>query len=93
MKQVNIHYAKTHLSRLLEEASRGEEVVIAKAGKPIAKLVPAEAKRRSGFGSMAAEFPELAKAVDANPDLFIQPLPEEELRLWEGEGSEFDTDS
>ncbi len=40
MKSVNIHEAKTHLSRLLDEVSCGEEVTIAKAGKPIARLVP-----------------------------------------------------
>ncbi|MGH2734612.1 MAG: type II toxin-antitoxin system Phd/YefM family antitoxin [Actinomycetota bacterium] len=37
---VNVHEAKTHLSRLLERVSRGEEIVIGKAGKPIAKLIP-----------------------------------------------------
>jgi len=40
MKTVNIHEAKTHLSRLLQEAADGEEIIIAKAGKPIARLVP-----------------------------------------------------
>ena len=40
MRQVNIHEAKTHLSRLVEDVAAGEEIVIAKAGKPIAKLVP-----------------------------------------------------
>ena len=40
MKIVNIHEAKTHLSRLVDEAAAGTEVVIAKAGRPIAKLVP-----------------------------------------------------
>lgn len=40
MKTVNIHEAKTHLSRLLEEVARGNEVTIAKAGKPVARLVP-----------------------------------------------------
>ena len=39
MTQVNIHEAKTHLSRLVERAAEGEEIVIAKAGKPIARLV------------------------------------------------------
>jgi prevent-host-death family protein len=39
MKQVNIHYAKTHLSRLLEEVAAGEEIIIAKAGKPYGRLV------------------------------------------------------
>ena len=43
--QVNIHEAKTHLSRLVEQAAAGEEVVIAKAGKPVAKLVPYERRR------------------------------------------------
>jgi prevent-host-death family protein len=45
MRQVNIHEAKTHLSRLVEEVAAGEEVVIAKAGKPIAKLVPLDTDR------------------------------------------------
>jgi prevent-host-death family protein len=40
MKTVNIHQAKTHLSRLLEEVAAGEDVVIAKSGKPVARLVP-----------------------------------------------------
>lgn len=46
MQTVNIHDAKTHLSRLLEQTQRGEEIVIAKAGLPIARLVPYEAPRR-----------------------------------------------
>lgn len=40
MKVVNIHKAKTHLSSLLEDVARGDEVTIAKAGKPVARLVP-----------------------------------------------------
>jgi prevent-host-death family protein len=40
MPQVNLHEAKTHLSRLVEAAAKGEEIVIAKAGKPMARLVP-----------------------------------------------------
>lgn len=40
MQQVNIHQAKTHLSRLLEKVASGEEIIIAKAGKPIARLSP-----------------------------------------------------
>lgn len=40
MSVVNVHEAKTHLSRLLERVSAGEEIVIAKAGRPVAKLVP-----------------------------------------------------
>jgi prevent-host-death family protein len=40
MRTVNVHAAKTHLSQLLEEVQRGEEITIAKAGKPVARLVP-----------------------------------------------------
>jgi prevent-host-death family protein len=47
METVNIHEAKTHLSRLLERVARGDSVVIAKAGKPIAKIVPLAAEEAS----------------------------------------------
>lgn len=46
MKSVNIHEAKTHLSKLLERAAGGEEIIIAKAGKPMAKLVPYREEER-----------------------------------------------
>jgi prevent-host-death family protein len=54
MKQVNIHEAKTHLSKLVEQAAKGEPFVIAKAGKPLVKVVPvdapdASAPKRIGF--------------------------------------------
>jgi prevent-host-death family protein len=54
MQRVNIHEAKTHLSRLIEQAARGEPFVIAKAGKPLVKVVHLEAPepgrvRRLGF--------------------------------------------
>jgi prevent-host-death family protein len=52
MKTVNIHEAKTHLSRLVEAAAKGEPFVIAKAGKPLVKVVPVDAPaapRRLGF--------------------------------------------
>ena len=45
LKQVNMHEAKTHLSRLVEEVEGGREIVISRAGKPAAKLVPAEEKK------------------------------------------------
>ena len=51
MKTVNVHEAKTHLSRLLERARAGEEIVIAKGGQPCARLVPltsGEPQRKSG---------------------------------------------
>jgi len=68
--EVNIHEAKTHLSKLLQRVTLGEEVVIAKAGKPIAKLVPISTeKRRFTLGSAKGEF--------VVPDDFNDPLPKE----------------
>jgi prevent-host-death family protein len=52
MKTVNIHEAKTHLSKLIDAASKGEPFIIAKAGKPMVKVVPIDAPqapRRLGF--------------------------------------------
>jgi prevent-host-death family protein len=46
MRTVNVHAAKTHLSKLLEEVQKGEEITIAKAGKPVARLVPVQAGPR-----------------------------------------------
>lgn len=57
MRQVNIHAAKTHLSRLVDEAAAGEEIVIARNGKPAARLVKLEErpKRRPGYGALRGE--------------------------------------
>ncbi len=55
MDTVNIHEAKTHLSRLVEKAANGESIIIAKAGKPMAKLVPIDAppaRKQRRFGIM-----------------------------------------
>ncbi len=49
--EVNVHEAKTHFPRLLERVALGEEVIIAKAGTPVAKLIPIESKKRKGFSS------------------------------------------
>ncbi len=70
-KPVNIHDAKTHLSRLLKRVARGEEVVIAKAGTPIAKIVPIAPKlepRKSGLWAeagvwVADDFDETPKEI------------------------------
>lgn len=77
MQTVNIHEAKTHLSRLLEQVAGGEEIVIAKAGKAVARLVPLDAapkKRQLG----------LLKGKLMVPDDFGAPLTDEELALFEG---------
>jgi len=54
MKTVNIQAAKTHLSRLVEEAARGEEIVVAKAGKPMVRLVPFGQRREARRGGQFA---------------------------------------
>jgi prevent-host-death family protein len=57
MTTVNMHEAKTHLSRLVEQAAKGETVIIAKAGKPMVKLVAVEAPvRKSRLGSLKGQF-------------------------------------
>ena len=59
MRTVNIHEAKTHLSRLVEQAAKGEEFIIAKAGKPLVKVVPLGASDAAGprrIGFMEGEF-------------------------------------
>jgi len=69
---VNVHEAKTQLSRLLAKVQEGEEIIIAKAGKPQARLVPIRVgrERRPGI------------AKGAVTDAFFEPLPEEELFAW-----------
>ena len=58
MKSVNIHEAKTHLSRLVERVEAGEEIIIAKAGRPAARLVPIEGARKPvRIGGLKARAP------------------------------------
>ncbi|MEU1347344.1 type II toxin-antitoxin system Phd/YefM family antitoxin [Streptomyces sp. NPDC005775] len=55
-RQYNVHEAKTHFSRILEQVATGEEVVISKAGEPVAKVVPLRARvRRTGRGSLEGQ--------------------------------------
>ncbi|MGH8475222.1 MAG: type II toxin-antitoxin system Phd/YefM family antitoxin [Methylococcales bacterium] len=76
MKTYTIYNAKTHLSRLIEEACAGKEIVIARGKTPLVKLVrldqPIQQRR---FGAMRG------KATVSNA--FFEPLPEDELREWE----------
>ena len=75
MKMVNLHAAKTHLSRLVDEAVDGQEIVIAKAGTPMVRLVPVATKRRrTGYGDM--------KGRIWIADDFDAPLPDHVLRLF-----------
>ena len=73
MREVNVHAAKTHLSRLLEAAA-GEEIVIAKAGKPYARLVPMTQPKR---------VPGAAKGKGRVTRKFFEPLLKAELAAWE----------
>jgi prevent-host-death family protein len=78
MTEVNVHQAKTHLSRLLSRVEAGEEVVIARAGKPIARLVPfCRAKGKRPLGMDKGRF-EVPKDFDA-------PLPDDLLLSFESE--------
>ncbi|MXZ88017.1 MAG: type II toxin-antitoxin system Phd/YefM family antitoxin [Dehalococcoidia bacterium] len=77
MTTVNIHEAKTHLSRLLAQVEAGEDVVIARNGKPVARLVPCEQQGKREFGVLKGRI-----KLD---DSFFDPLPEEELAAWEGD--------
>ena len=69
---INVHEAKTHLSKLLERVKAGEEIVLAKGGEPYAKLVPLERKPRE-FGFVEGSV----------PASFFEPLSDDELEVWE----------
>jgi len=71
---VNVHEAKSTLSKLLKAALEGEEVIIAKAGEPLVRLQPVKQKERTP-GRFAGQI---------NMDEFFDPLDDEELKRWEG---------
>jgi prevent-host-death family protein len=79
----SIHRAKTNLSKLIARAEAGEEVVITRGKTAVVRLTPVQAgKQKPTFGMLKGKIPDL-------PDeFFFDPLPEEELRLWEGEGED-----
>ena len=72
---VNVHDAKTQFSKLLEQAHSGEEIILAKAGKPYARMVPlapAVPKRQRG------------RVKGINDGAYFDPLPDAEQKAWEG---------
>ncbi len=73
---VTIHEAKTHLSKLVAAAEAGEEIVIARGDTPAAKLVPLNGPRRPKGGTLKGR-------ISLGPE-FFDPLPDDELALWEG---------
>jgi prevent-host-death family protein len=78
MVEVNIHEAKTHLSRLLSRVAAGEEIIIAKAGEPVARLVPfRRPKKKRSLG--------MDKGLFQVPEDFGAPLPDDLLAIFEGE--------
>jgi prevent-host-death family protein len=78
--QMNIHDAKTNLSKLVEAAEAGEEVIIARNNKPAVRLVPiGQMQSKSGF-----RFGTMAHLLTGPIPDFLEPMTEEELRLWEG---------
>ena len=76
MVVVNVSQAKTQLSRLLARVEAGEEVTITRRGKPVARLVHCKPRKERR--------PDRLKGKIVIPDDFFDPLPEEELKAWEG---------
>lgn len=70
---MNVGEAKTRLSELLALVEQGEDIVLARAGKPVARLVRIDPRPARQFGHMEFQV----------PDTFFEPLPEEELAAWE----------
>ena len=81
MPTYTVHAAKTNLSKLIERAEAGEEIVIARGKKPVVRLipvgVPAHVLRRRAFGVLKGKL----KLPDS---FFFEALPDEEVKLWEG---------
>ena len=77
MQAINIHDAKTHFSKLIDAVMQGEEIIIAKAGKPAAKLVPIAARKPK-------RKPGILKGKIKIADDFDAPLPDDVLASFEG---------
>ena len=75
---VNVHHAKTHISRLMDDAHSGETVVLAKAGRPWARLMPLEPPPAQRIPGRLSAFGPLQ-----HPDALLEPLSPEELASWE----------
>lgn len=83
MAIVTIHEAKTQLSKLIARVETGEEIVIARGKEPVVKLEALNRpKKKRVFGALKGQFPPIPDAF------FFDPLPEDELRLWEGHGDD-----
>lgn len=72
MRIVNMHDAKTHFSKLVDAVVKGQEIIIATSGKPVAKLIPIEKKKKRKFGVLKGKI-KISRDFDA-------PLPEDVLK-------------
>jgi prevent-host-death family protein len=72
---INVHEAKTHLSKLIDQAHAGREIILAKAGTPYARLVPLEK-------ALSRRVPGRWKGRLTVTDDFLDPMPEQELKAW-----------
>jgi antitoxin (DNA-binding transcriptional repressor) of toxin-antitoxin stability system len=88
MTTVSVHEAKTHLSRLINDVLAGKEVIVSRGKHEVVKIVPVvpvvKAKRVGGWLAHTLSSPN----KDPLEDGFWDPLPDEELALWEGENQE-----
>ncbi len=85
MTVVTIHKAKTELSKLLARVEAGEEIVIARGDEPIAKLVPLVSSEKSKPPRKPGALAHLRDTLP--PDLFLEPMAEDEIDAWEGKYS------
>ena len=74
---VNVHEAKTHLSRLLAQVESGADIVVARRGRPVARLI--------AFHERGERRPDVFKGKVVVPDSFCDLLPETDLKAWGGE--------
>ena len=76
MAVITVHVAKTNLSKLIERAQAGEEIIIARGAAPVVRLIPVVPVPHRQFG--------LYRGLATIGPEFFEPLPDEELRVWEG---------
>ncbi len=84
MATIKLHAAKTNLSKLVKRVEAGEEIVIARGNKPVARLVPIEAASQSSEASEPLGYGMLEGKLQLPDSFFFDPLPEDELALWYG---------
>lgn len=78
MTTFTVHEAKTHLSKLIERAEAGEEVIIARGDKPVVRLIPLASKAQPRVPG------QLLGLSEPPDDFFFAPMSEAELKLWQG---------